>query len=280
MKRILVPLSGTDADRRVLDAAIGAIPDAHVDARLFRQDPTSMPVIYGDGYSGDVIDMLIKSAEEQGQAKLAAAKASFEAWQAAANVTVSDDAMAGKPTASFGDVVGPLSVTLLAPARQADLVVMSRAEETDVDQQWLLSTALFETGRPLLLVPDDGALDMRKIAVAWDGSREAALAVTAAMPLLAGADVTVITVKGDADKESGAEGLAATLRMNGIVAKAVDVEPSPNGIFAAIEIEVARLGAGMLVMGAYGHSRLREMIFGGVTREVIEAFPAAVFLAH
>lgn len=271
MKRLLVPLSGTDNDRRALDAALAAVPAATIDARLFRQDPASMPAMYGEGYSGEVVDMLIKSAEEQGEAKSKAAQANFDAWRKAS----------GNSSATFTDVVGPLSVTLLSPARLADMVVMARPEETDTDQEWLMSTALFETGRPLLLAPEAAPGNMRKVAVAWDGSREAALAVTAAMPLLtAAAEVTVVTVGGDEDKAPSADDLAETLRMNGVTVKAADIEPSAKGVFAAIETEVSRLGAGVLVMGAYGHSRLREMIFGGVTREVISDFPVAVMLAH
>lgn len=272
MKRILVPLTGGDADRRALDAALKLVEDAHVDAQLFRPDPKTVPAMIGDGYAGDVIEMMINAAEERGQEMLAAARKSFDEWQAATSHS----------TATFAEVVGSLEETPVGPVRLADLVVFSRAEEADINQEMLLSTVLFEGGRPVALCPAaDAEADAGHVAVAWDGSKQAARAVGLSMPLLAAAkEVTVVTIHEGANDGIDPNSLARTLRANGIDAEAVGVDVGSSTKPAMLRDELIRSGAGMVVMGVYGHSRLREMIFGGVTRDVLESFPLPLILAH
>ncbi|MEQ8666590.1 MAG: universal stress protein [Rhodospirillales bacterium] len=272
MKRLLVPLTGGDADRRALDAAIRIVPDAHIDAKLFRPDPKTVPAMIGDGYAGDVIEMMINAAEERGQEMLANAKAVFQQWQ--------EDT--GTKTATFAEIVGSLEDTPIGPVRLADLVVFSRSGTVDINQEMLLSTILFDGGRPVTLFPAaDMDADIKHAAIAWDGSKQAARAVAMAMPVLAAMDeISVVTIHEHSKDHVDPNELARTLRANKMTAEAVGVDlggaPKPT----MLRDELVRTGAGIVVMGAYGHSRLREMIFGGVTRDVLENFALPVILAH
>ena len=272
MKRILVPLTGGDADRHALDAASGLIHGAHIDARLFRPDPKTVPAMIGDGYAGDVIEMMINAAEERGQEMLAAAKATYDAWQKDTR----------PENATFAEVIGSPELAPIAPTRLADVVVFSRSETIDINQELLLSTALFDSGRPVALFPATGPVAGNKTAaIAWDGSKQATRAVALAMPLLTTMeDVHVVTIHEGSDDGIDPNDLARTLRANGITAEAVGVDLGRAQKPAMLRDELVRTGAGLVIMGTYGHSRLREMIFGGVTRDTLEGFPLPLLLAH
>ena len=159
-------------------------------------------------------------------------------------------------------------------ARLADVVVVARREA-------LASDLPLAVRCPVLAVNAGETLcfPLGRVAVAWDGSAEAANALRAAVPLLAGAEVTVVTVK-DAAKDFPATDALAYLSRHGIKAELQVVERA-GAVEETIARELARLRPQLLVMGAFRHSRLREFLFGGVTRFFLEE-PAgpALLLAH
>lgn len=179
--------------------------------------------------------------------------------------------------------------TTIAHTRAADLVVASQA-----DPEWELSGMFdaperlaLETGRPVLVVPYAGTFGEigKRVVIAWSGKRESARAVFDAMPLLKGADaVTLLCVAGrGADGEPGAipgTEIAATLARHGV--KVTIQKSIADEISVADDIlsRCADLGADLLVMGAYGHSRLREMVFGGVTRHIVRHMTVPTLLSH
>ncbi len=284
MQRILVPMSGTDVDRHVLDAASQIIPTAHFDVRLFRADPNIVPAIYGDGYSGDVVETLITAAHARAQAVCASAQRTFDAWRQHNNIIVADPGHGKKTIAStnFADFVGAMDMHLAKAARVADMVVTSRNQDHKSELDFVISTALFQSGRPVLVVPDeDFATAKRHIVIAWDGSREAARAVGMAMPMLVASDaVTVLSIRETKTTDIDPADLCNTLITNGLSAKSVIAEKGDRAEFAALKDEIARMEASMVIMGAYGHSRLREIFFGGMTREVAKDFPIPALLVH
>lgn len=158
----------------------------------------------------------------------------------------------------------------------ADLVVVSRSSG--------LAGDLALTGSsPVLALPDDTALKLPlgTVCIAWDGGSEAARALKAAVPLLANArDVRVLTVA--SDKANGFPPTEALryLARHGVKAELAELNCG-NSVEETIANEVARVGAGLLVMGAYGHSRLREFLFGGVTRFFLDELTAPpLLIAH
>lgn len=173
-------------------------------------------------------------------------------------------------------------------ARYADLTVIGpEMLERETFKDKTIEGALFSSGRPVLIVPAGArpTLKPRRVMVAWDARLEAARAVREAIEILAAADdVRVVLVNPKADEwdhgaEPGAD-VAAYLARHGVKVT-VDRLPS-QGMTVA---EVLRRHAGdtaaeLLVMGAYGHSRLRERIFGGTTRSMLDESTVPMFMAH
>ena len=182
-----------------------------------------------------------------------------------------------------------LPAVLARIARNADLVVVGepRPEESGMDEVALVEAAFMDTGRPALVVPYVGAraLPPERILVAWDGSREAARAVHDALPLLRQAEEVVILIV-DAGKlgprfgpQPGA-GILAHLGRHEVAVRVKAVESGDAAIVGLILMQAAAEKADLLVMGGYGHSRLREMILGGVTRHMLERMSLPVLFAH
>jgi nucleotide-binding universal stress UspA family protein len=176
---------------------------------------------------------------------------------------------------------------ILAHARVADLVVMARAAAHDRARRALLDRILFKSGRPLLLVP---ATPLRqrtweRVLVAWNATAEAVHAVAASLPLLRLArDVAVATV--DASPSPAGHGqapgrdLAAYLAGHGVPVTLRNVDGLGRSTARALVDEAMAVGADMLVLGAFGHSRTQEFFLGGVTRELLDDSPIPLLLAH
>nr|WP_319390294.1 universal stress protein [uncultured Cohaesibacter sp.] len=177
--------------------------------------------------------------------------------------------------------------TLLNHARMCDLIVIGqdhpdRPEPLRAD---LIEAALFDSGRPILLVPYVGveAFSAKKILVAWDGSKTSAHAVYAAMSILEKADeVQVVMV--DAEKlhlpgDPGAD-LAVYLSRHGVNVTVQKIPSTEGGASDALVKHIEANGNDLVVMGGYGHSRVREFILGGVTRDMLDTMPVPCLMAH
>ncbi len=147
----------------------------------------------------------------------------------------------------------------------------------------LAESLIFDSGRPVLLVPDATVVErLGHVAIAWDGSRAAARALADAAPFLDRAErVTVLTALGDKPLDASlAEALVARLEAKGIAAVADVADATEEGIGIALQRRALDLGAGLLVMGGYGHSRLREFALGGATRDVLTDLRLPVLMSH
>ena len=181
---------------------------------------------------------------------------------------------------------GEAADILVEHARLRDLTLIP-VRDGDSIEQWYAETVIFGSGRPTLVLPEASrrgrAPSLDTVAIAWDFSRPAARAVADALPLLERAKrvrvVTVVNEKNIASRRSGAE-LARHLARHGIDIVLDEFDFEGRGIGEALEAYVASRNADLLVMGAYGHSRVREFILGGATRSVLARPPVPVFLAH
>jgi nucleotide-binding universal stress UspA family protein len=146
----------------------------------------------------------------------------------------------------------------------------------------VVESALFESGRPLLLVsPQPSASIGENVLIAWNCSTETARATAFAMPLLEEArQVTVLTVEGGTVPGPSGEQLAKRLRLNGVEAQAITVKDAGRGTGAAIDSEANRLSCDLIVKGAYTQSRLRQLVFGGATRYLLSEATRPVWMAH
>jgi len=158
----------------------------------------------------------------------------------------------------------------------ADLVVVSRSSG-------LAGDLALSASCPVLALPDDVPLKLPlgTVCIAWDGGTEAARALKAAVPLLVGAsDVRVLTVAVDAPKGFPPTEALRYLARHGIKAELTELARA-NSVEETLANEAARVGAQLVVMGAYSHSRLREFLFGGVTRFFLDELTAPpLLIAH
>jgi nucleotide-binding universal stress UspA family protein len=177
---------------------------------------------------------------------------------------------------------------LIGFARAADLVVYGQDSDeyrlpTGFDPQDLIVAA----GRPVLVVPYAGAFATvgRRVLVAWDGSREAARAAHDALPLLGAAEaVTLLAVAdGEAEFERGRPMLDRMLKnyeRHGIPARAHETPQGDLSVSDVLLSWAADFGADLIVAGAYHHSQLRESLFGGVTRDLLDRMTVPVLMSH
>ena len=172
-------------------------------------------------------------------------------------------------------------------ARYADLAVMSQGDEDDRSNDPELPTAVASmTGRPVLIVPRAGRFaDVgKRVLVCWNASREATRAVTDSLPILRLADqVTVLAVnpdEGEGHGEVPGADMSHYLARHGVRAEANRTYAESIDVADAILSRAADLSCDLIVMGAYGHSRTREWIFGGVTRSIMRTMTRPVLISH
>ena len=178
----------------------------------------------------------------------------------------------------------------LAEMRCADLSILSQPEGDGDDAGFgrrLLGYALLGNGGPVLVLPYASASSEigRNVVVAWDGGREAARAMRDALPILACAERTMLlslrtrSVRG-ADLESSQARAIALLAAHGVHAQSRRTDCTLDDGAELLLSQLSDLGADMVVMGAYGHARLREVILGGFTRTMLEKMTVPVFASH
>jgi nucleotide-binding universal stress UspA family protein len=183
---------------------------------------------------------------------------------------------------------GDSALSSLSSARCADLIV---AVQSNPNGESLSSAnlegLLFEAGRPVLFIPYAAPATgiFRKVLIAWNGSREAARAVFDALPFIMDADEIEILVvdpeeNGESNGEEAGSEIAATLGRHGVHVTVVNERSAGLSVGAVIENHAAESKPDLIVMGAYSHSWLREFLFGGVTRTLLQSMPVATFMSR
>jgi nucleotide-binding universal stress UspA family protein len=279
MKDILVHLDATPEAAARLDLAAGLARrlGAHLTGLFVLDIP--IPVFAGGEAGGGVaLAELLDSMRASGLADAKKAEAAFQE-------RVRRDALA----AEWRQVEGMTPAQISMQGRYADLVIIGQAAPggRPTPDDATTEAALFNTGRPVLVVPQTGAAPTlgQRALVAWNASREASRALHDALPLLAGAaSVTVLTVNAEPGEnahgeEPGAD-IARHLARHGLNVTVRRVQGADIGVGDLLLNEAADLGADLIVMGAYGHSRLRELVLGGATRTMLRNMTAPVLLSH
>jgi nucleotide-binding universal stress UspA family protein len=172
-------------------------------------------------------------------------------------------------------------------ARRFDLSVFMQSEPASVDNDDMIETSLFDSGRPVIVVPyiqKDG-LRLDRVVCCWDGSRAAARAINDALPLLIKAtavDLLIVLNKKTRSDQSEIRGLemAKHLARHDVKVEIEAVPAADIDVTSAILSYVADNSGTLIVMGGYGHSRLREIIMGGVTRDMLKSMTVPVFMSH
>ena len=179
-----------------------------------------------------------------------------------------------------GHIIDPRVLT--EHARVFDLTIVPAYGHPET--QSVVESLIFSSGRPVLLLPQEvGSQPFGSIVVAWDGSRGAARAVHDALPLLrSAAAVKVVSITGDKELPASAsvDALLTHLANHGIKASAHAEEARREDAGSALVRFTHTSGGELLVMGAYGQSKLREFVLGGATRTILTSATVPVFLSH
>jgi nucleotide-binding universal stress UspA family protein len=172
-------------------------------------------------------------------------------------------------------------------ARRFDLSVLMQSDPDGVNNDALIEASLFDSGRPLLVIPyiQKGALKLDRLVCCWDGSSAAARAINDALPLLVKAsnvELLIVLNEGGNSAQSEIDGIEMAKHLARHKVK-VDVKTTPAGgmdVTSVILSHAADCSADLIVMGGYGHSRLREFILGGTTRGILSSMTVPVFMSH
>ena len=275
IKDIIVNLSIGDRPSPVGDYAISiaAAFNAHLSGIAFVYDPI-VPVS-GAGYiPADVIEM-------QERENAAASKATLDRFTAAGKRA----GIAAEPLTQSASLAG-VGDQFSHLARRFDLAVVGQAEpESSAVEEVIAEAALFESGRPVIIVPyiqrDPFKLD--RVMVCWDGSRAAARAIGDALALLKKAgQIEIVIVSNERGKRAEIEGadMAEHLARHGLKVEVKRTVLGDIDVADVILSHAADVSADFIVMGGYGHSRLREFVLGGVTRSIFQSMTAPVLMSH
>ncbi len=177
-------------------------------------------------------------------------------------------------------VNGLAGEVIAAAGATADIIVMG--QERDGAMSAPVAQVALSSGRPVLCVPHTGSFDTcgRRVLIAWRGTRESARALHDALPLLARAEHVILFTASDDDSDIGAADAVSHLADHGIKAELRQTTLGDLDAGAAILNAVSDNAADLLVMGAYGHSRVREFVFGGATRTVLRSMTVPTLISH
>ena len=177
-----------------------------------------------------------------------------------------------------------LLASVVRQARVHDLAVIDAEPRMLTSDRGLIETLLFESGRPLIVVPPGcETVATPRILVAWDGSAQAARAVHDALPFLRQAEhVEIVAVAGEKDLSQSVPGaeLAPGLAHHGVTVTVTDLPARDGNVAGALRRHATEMGADMIVMGAFVHSLLRETVLGGVTQDMLGSCPVPLLMAH
>jgi len=274
MKDLLVNLSvGTPSDPAVgFAVSLAEAFGAHVTAAAFAYDPVIAVSVMG-GMPSDFLEAQREESERAANdARVAFDKAATQA---------------GVPFEShvFSTGVAGAADQFARMARRFDLSIVRQADaDAGGPEEIIAESAMFQSGRPVVVVPYiyKGGLKLDRVMVCWDGGRPAARAIADAIPLLARAKaVEIVIVSGEEGKQDEVPGAdmgrhLARHDLNVDVKRIV----AKGNVQETLLSYAADSSADMMVMGGYGHSRLREFILGGVTRGMLSSMTVPCFISH
>jgi len=287
IKTILVPVSGTHTDASVFATALalarplGAhLEFLHLRFTLSEAAARSPHVSFCPGAAlTNALDFL----SERDKTLSANGKRRFQEFCQASEISIhSAPTGAEQVSASWAEEADFPEKRLSGHARHSDLVVVGRAHNNDLMPNNLIEMLLLDCGCPIVIAADSSPASLGGTIVAgWKESSEAARALAAAIPLLKRARrVILVNIAEGGAKPDTLEAVATRLAWHGIVADTRQVGDSSKPAVALLPQVAAELQAALLVVGGFGHGPLRESVFGGVTRALIEHAELPVFMMH
>jgi nucleotide-binding universal stress UspA family protein len=286
IKTILVPATGNQTDDAVFTSALAAARafNGHLDFLHIRVDAAAMvAAIATDGSGAAMVSGLVERIDEEATRREDTARQMFDRFCERERLAI-EDTPAGQqsPTARWLRQTGDEAYWVREYGRAADLLVVGHPADDQGVSIDTIEAALVGTGRPVLIVPAAPLASLPEtIVIAWKAAPEAARAVTAAMPLLSKAKRVLIVTVAEEEGLSDEEGarLMTALGWHGLNASTRHLRPDRLGAADTLLAAAAEQSA-LVVMGAYGHSRLREWIFGGFTEHVLRGAAVPVLMMH
>jgi nucleotide-binding universal stress UspA family protein len=272
MKNVIVNLTAGARNDAVGDYAISmaAAFEAHVLGVAFAYVPALRRSLTHTAAAG----LLRLESEKTAQAAADRFEAAARRAGASAQSRVFTTTLPGAP-----DLFGSL-------ARRFDLSIVGQAEPNKIaPEDLIIEAGLFDSGHPVIVVPyvQRGGLKLDRVMVCWDGGRAAARAFADAMPLLKRAkavDVVVVTTEPAKSEEIAGADLAQNLARHGLTVELRRIGDDGIGIADTILNCASDTSADLIVMGAYGHSRLREFVLGGTTRALLTSMTVPTLMSH
>lgn len=275
LKDIVVNLSSGGERDSAADFAISIATtfNAHLAGIAFAYEPVIPATIMGG-----IPTEIIESQRDESMKWAQGALGGFEAAARTAAIS-SESRIVDASLAGAADLFAQI-------ARRFDIAVVGQAEKKSASPtDLIIEGALFESGRPVIVVPyiQTGGIKLDKVVIAWDGSRQAARAIADSIPFLERAkDIEILIVRGERGKAYQTRGavMSQHLQRHGFkvtVNQITNPEADPQ---STILSHIADTGTDFLVMGGYGHSRLREFILGGVTRSMLASMTIPVLMSH
>ena len=286
-KTLFVPMSGGARDQPGLAVAFALAKryGAHVDGIFARLNPADAVPVVGEGMASTLVEQMIDAASRESRQRLAKAHRFFNEAAAAADVPLqADPPPANGASAAFSERLGRDDEIVRWGCGLADIVIVGHRHESEDGLQVTLTleTALLDGGRPVLLAPHTPPAEIGEtVAVAWNTNPQSTRALAAAMPMLYGAgQVHVMSVDTRRTDKAAAHDLARYLAWHGIRAEVHTLDRGGEPVGGVLLRRAAEVGADVLVMGAYSHSRVREIILGGVTRYMLAHAGLPILMAH
>ena len=283
IRKILVPIRGDGKGENTLAhaAVLAHRFGAHVEAVHSRPRPEDM-LPYGIPVPGFLRDEIVKSAAEVANAEEAKLRADFDRWAAGLGLPQRVGSDARAPTVSWREAEGKQVDVIKTHGRLADLIVVAKPDRDRNLGANTLKSALFHTGRPVLMCPaTDAAPEVLGacVAIAWNGSAEVARAVALTIDLIQAAAQVVVLSGGEEIHGASAEELLNYLALRGVEARLERVAAGGR-IGDTLLAASAGAGADMMIMGAYRNSHEHETIFGGNTQAVVDRAMMPVAFVH
>lgn len=265
--------------------AVGQKLDAYVEVLHVRAVPESVIPVVAGATTASTVDRLLEGVRASTEERAGRAHRLFQdvALEMSLPLTKADaEPAVGRFSIAWHETQGIESFQVVRHGRLFDLTVLPRADvEQENGSSTALTAALFELGRPILIAPTvPPATVGRHVMLAWNDSREAAACIWAALPFAARAqEVTVVSVT-EASSALDPGGLVRALARHGIAAQARSLFRGEASVGESLLAAAEKSNCDLLVMGAYGHSRLQEHILGGATKHILQHARIPLLMAH
>lgn len=284
LRSILVPVRGDGKGEGVLDHALclAGRHDAHLEILHCRPKPEDM-IPYGVPVPASLRKSLVSSASELADEEERQVRKLFHEYCERRGVAEVDDFPWPQDgvSATWREATGKQANVIGVRGRLVDLIAVAQPDRTQNLGLNTLQAALLESGKLVLMCPPRPCERLgEKVAIAWNGSGEAARAITAALPILKKADEVVLMAPSHKELPVSDKEAKVYLETHGVSCSLKSFS-SPGSVVAKILLDNAgEAGADCLLMGAYGQSRQRELIMGGVTQYVVDHSELPILFMH